>query len=124
MSYAFLSDEWLEAVARLREESGGGDGPDVTVDVTVTGGPDGDRELHLGRGGVGPGHVGAPTKLVLPYDTARQMFVEGDQQAAMQAFMAGRIKVEGDMTKLMQLQGSGGAAADPQLLERIKALTA
>ena len=33
------------------------------------------------------------------------MFIEGNQQAAMQAFMSGQIKVEGDMTKLMAMQG-------------------
>ena len=43
-------------------------------------------------------------------DTARQVFVSGDQQAGMQAFMAGKVRVQGDMTKLM-MQGSGGGNA-------------
>ena len=38
------------------------------------------------------------------YDTARQLFVYQDPTASMQAFMGGRIKVEGDITRLMMLQ--------------------
>ena len=51
--------------------------------------------------------------------------VEQDGQAAMQAFMGGRIKVQGDMTKLLVLQGQLGTP-DPVALEvagRIKAIT-
>ena len=40
------------------------------------------------------------------------MFVKGDQSAAMQAFMGGKIKVEGDMTKLMAMQSGGAGGAD------------
>jgi putative sterol carrier protein len=38
------------------------------------------------------------------YDTARQLFVDQDPTASMQAFMQGRIKVEGDITRLMMMQ--------------------
>ncbi|MDY7100848.1 MAG: SCP2 sterol-binding domain-containing protein [Actinomycetota bacterium] len=122
MTYAFLSDEWLDAVAAAQSELSSGDAPDVTLDLTVTGGPDGDRDLHISGGSFHAGNVDAPTKLIVPYDTARQMFVDGNQQAAMQAFMSGQIKVEGDMTTLMQMQGSGNA--DPALTARIQELTA
>jgi putative sterol carrier protein len=40
------------------------------------------------------------------YETARRLFVDFDSQAAMQAFMAGKVKVQGDMMKLLALQGS------------------
>jgi hypothetical protein len=40
------------------------------------------------------------------YETARKLFVEQDPTASMQAFMAGRIKVEGDITRLMVMQTS------------------
>jgi putative sterol carrier protein len=38
------------------------------------------------------------------FDTARKLFVEQDQAATMQAFMGGKIKVEGDMMKIMAMQ--------------------
>ena len=42
--------------------------------------------------------------LTTDYDTARKIFVEQDQAAGMQAFMAGKIKVQGDMMKMMAMQ--------------------
>ena len=38
------------------------------------------------------------------YATAHKIFVEQDQAAGMQAFMSGRIKVQGDMMKMMAMQ--------------------
>ena len=38
------------------------------------------------------------------YDTAKKIFVDQDQAAGMQAFMAGKIKVQGDMMKMMAMQ--------------------
>jgi putative sterol carrier protein len=54
------------------------------------------------------------------------MFIKGDQQAAMQAFMSGQIKVEGDMSKLMAMQSGGGApgGADAAALQaKLKEIT-
>jgi hypothetical protein len=45
-------------------------------------------------------------------DTAREVFVSGNQQAGMQAFMAGKVRVQGDMTKLMMAQAGGGGTPD------------
>jgi hypothetical protein len=126
MAHTFLSNGWLTEAGRLRAEIG--DDPftaDITINVTVTGGPEGDRELHFQGGQFVPGHVEAPTSLTVPFGIARQMFVEGDQQAAVQGFMSGQIKVQGDMGKLMQLQASG-AATSPQataLAEKLKSIT-
>ncbi|MBN2621822.1 MAG: hypothetical protein JXA83_00580 [Acidimicrobiales bacterium] len=117
MSHTFLSDDWFEAVEGLRDEA-----PEptpamkeLTLNIVVAGGPDGDREVHMAGGQFERGLVdGAPTKLTVPYDVARAMFIEGNQQAAMQAFMSGQIKVEGDMTKLMAMQAGGGAPTAEQ----------
>ncbi|MEY2477710.1 MAG: hypothetical protein QOG87_3025 [Actinomycetota bacterium] len=126
MPHQFLSDDWLAEVKKISDELGAGSssGPDITVNVVVTEGPEGDRELHLENGVFGTGLVdGAPTKLTLPYSVATDMFVSGNQQAAMQAFMAGQIKVEGDMTKLMAMQSQGGGS-NPELTKRLKEITA
>jgi hypothetical protein len=130
MNLTFLSDEWLTEAQKLRAELGDGDGgagSDLTINVTVTGGPEGDRELHLQGGQFAGGHVDdSPTSLTVPFEVARKMFLEGDQQAAMQAFMSGQIKVQGDMTKLMAMQGSSPAdtQAAAALAEKLKAITA
>jgi hypothetical protein len=111
MPHPFLSDPWLDEVQKLAAEAGSGVMPSaVELNMVVTGGPQGDRELHVADGAFGAGlREGAPTKLTLPYSVAKDMFINGNQQAAMQAFMSGQIKVDGDMTKLMAMQGGGGA---------------
>ena len=127
MPYTFLSDQWLEEVQKLAAEAPSGMMPDsVELNMVVTGGPEGDKELHVANGAFATGLLdSAPTKLTVPYQVAKDMFVKGDQSAAMQAFMSGQIKVEGDMTKLMAMQG--GAPADPSAAEalqkRIKEIT-
>ena len=124
MAYTFLSDEWLTEVQKLVDEAGGGSGfPDsITLNMVVTGGPEGDRELHVAGGKFQSGLTEAPTKLTVPFDVAKKMFVDGDQSAAMQAFMSGQIKVEGDMSKLMAMQGQGGG--DPALQQKLQEITA
>jgi len=48
------------------------------------------------------------------------MIVDNNPQAAMQAFMAGKIKLQGDMTKAMALQG---APTDPALTQKLQEIT-
>ena len=129
MPNPFLSDAWLDEVKAIAEESGGGGGmmpAGAELNMVITGGPEGDKELHVANGVSQTGLLDtAPTKLTVPYDVAKDMFINGNQQAAMQAFMSGKIKVEGDMTKLMAMQG--GANPDPAAAEalqkRIKEIT-
>ena len=41
----------------------------------------------------------------------------------MQAFMAGKVKVQGDMTKLMMAQQGGGPGGNEALSEAIQGIT-
>ena len=51
------------------------------------------------------GHIDpVDLKVSLDYDVARAILIEGNPQAGIQAFMSGKIKVEGDIAKLMALQ--------------------
>ena len=131
MPETFLSDKWFDEVDKIRAELGDPPAPagmaDLKLNIVVTGGPDGDREVSLNGGNFERGLTdGAATKLTIPYDVAKSMFIEGNQQAAMQAFMSGQIKVEGDMSKLMAMQaGAGQTTPEAQKLqERIAAVTA
>jgi hypothetical protein len=126
MPHQFLSDEWLAEVKKLADESGGAGAmpAGVQLNMVVTGGPQGDRELHVDNGVFAAGLLAdAPTKLTVPYTVARAMFIEGNQQAAMQAFMSGQIKVEGDMTKLMAMQGQSSGGGD-ELQKKLQEITA
>jgi putative sterol carrier protein len=112
----FLSDGWFDAAAAVIAEhaNDGPPAPNLVMNLEVE---DGDKttKFHMGsKDGVtmfGKEHTdGADLTLSTDIDTARQVFVSGDQQAGMQAFMAGKVRVQGDMTKLM-MQGSGGGNA-------------
>ena len=112
--YEFLSEEWLAQVRRLREEMPPPEGePPVTMKMNVvviqTPFDSGDMKGHVdtskGELLVEEGHLEAPDLTVtVEYDTAKAIFVEQDLAVAMQAFMAGKVKVQGDITKLMALQ--------------------
>jgi hypothetical protein len=128
MPHVFLSDDWFDAVEGLRDEmpEPPAAAKDLKINIVVSGGPDGDREVHMDGGRFERGLAdSAPTKVTVPFDVARSMFIDGNQQAAMQAFMSGQIKVEGDMTKLMAMQSAGGAPTAEQvaLQEKLKGLT-
>ena len=112
--YAFLSDEWLEAAKSIREEYAGKTAPPahaVQMNQIITEVPfgDGTIDAHMdtssGEMEMDIGHLEDPDLTVtLDYATAKAIFVDGNPQAGMQAFMAGKIKVQGDMTKLMAMQ--------------------
>ena len=51
------------------------------------------------------------------------MIVEGDQAAAMQAFMSGEVKVEGDMSALMGLMSTmAGGPLSPEDQQTVMAI--
>jgi hypothetical protein len=131
--YPFLSEEWVEEARRIRAEYADR-APKVSVPVRINqivkGAPfgSGTVESHLdtsaGEVDFEVGHLESPDlTMTIDYDTAKAIFVQGDSQAAMQAFMSGRIKVDGDMTKLIQLQSAGVVgSADPAAQELAKRL--
>jgi len=116
MSYLFLSDAWFDAVESLRDDTPAApeEVADFAVNMVVTGGPEGDRALHFAEGRFDRGLVdGAPTTVTVPHRVARSMLVDLDPEVAITAFMTGEIRVEGDLTKLMELQQSAGAMLAP-----------
>lgn len=125
----FLSEEWLVAAHEIYSAhagSGSANPVQVQVNLVVREAPfgDGTVQAHLDADGpeteIGAGHIeGAATTVTTDYATARAIFVEQDQTAAMQAFMGGKIQVSGDMTKLMMMMSQ---APDPSTYEIAQAL--
>ena len=114
MTHAFLSDEWMAAAKAVREKYAA-QATKVTISVKmnqiITDVPFGDGTLNVfldtssGDVVMDLGAMETPDLTVTTdYDTARKVFVDQDQAAGMQAFMAGKIKVQGDMMKMMALQ--------------------
>ncbi len=127
MPHPFLSDEWFSEVEKLRSEQPEppANVKDLKLNIVVTGGPDGDKEISMNGGQFEQGlQEGAPTKLTVPYDVAKAIFIEGNQQAGMQAFMSGQIKVEGDMSKLMAMQGGAPTPEQQAFQQKLRDVTA
>jgi putative sterol carrier protein len=67
----------------------------------------------------------ADATITTDYATAKLLFVDQDQAAGMQAFMAGKVMVQGDMMKLMAMQTAiPRNEATEKIAEEIKAATA
>ena len=133
--FPFLSDEWLTEARRIRQEHKAEPPPPdkaIKINQTILDVPFGSGTLqaHLDTSGgeleLELGHLDhADVNVTLEYPTAKAFLIEGNPAAVMQAFMAGKIKVEGDMGKLIALQAVA-AAPDPAAVEiarKIRAIT-
>jgi hypothetical protein len=132
-AFPFLSDEWTEQ-ARLLQAEFAGRAPQpplsVRMNLVVTDVPfgDGGRHAHLdttsGEVVIGIGHVDDPdVTITLEYETAKAIIVEQNQQVAMQAFMSGRIKIDGDMSKLLALQATPADPVHAEIAQRVRDFT-
>jgi SCP-2 sterol transfer family len=134
MPHPFLSDEWMAEAKAIRERYAG-QTTKVTqvlkINQVVTGAPfgDGTVESYLDTSS---GDVvmefgrleDADVTVTTDYDTAKALFVDQDAAAGMQAFMAGKITVQGDMMKLMAMQTAMPTdEASRQIAEEIKSIT-
>ncbi len=135
-SYPFLSDEWLGEARKIRAEYEGKTPPIahvVRMNLVVTAVPFSESDIHAhmdtssGELVLDVGHLEVQDlKVTVDYDTAKAILVEGNPQAGMQAYMAGKVRVEGDMAKLMALQ-TAPAASDSsaaELATRLRDITA
>ncbi|MPY95464.1 MAG: hypothetical protein GEV08_21130 [Acidimicrobiia bacterium] len=135
MTYEFMSPEWIAAAKAIGDEYTGRVAAvaiAVRVNQVITDAPGGRRiEAHLdtstGATVIDLGHLDEPdVTITTDYETAKALFVGQDPQAAMQAFLGGKVRVEGDMSKLMLLQAQR-LQVDPltaEAAERVRAITA
>ena len=133
MPHKFLSDEWMEEARKIRAEYAGKSSPPahaVRMNQIVTDVPFGDGTVnaHMDTSGgdveLDLGHLENPDLTVtLDYETAKAILVDQNPQAGMQAFMAGKIKVQGDMTKLMAMQSAPPDPAAQEVAKKIQEIT-
>jgi hypothetical protein len=127
--YAFLSDDWFVEVRRIQASHTDVVPPEVELrmNLVITETPfDGDKSMHMvtlgGQADWGEGHLGeVDVTLTLGYLTAKEIFVGGNPAAAIEAFLTGRIILQGDLTKLMAMQaaqpGAGALSLAAALLD-------
>ena len=116
MTYPFLSTTWMDAAKAIRSNYAG-QAPKITavirINQVITDVPFGDgtilayMDTSSGEMEVELGALENPDATVTTdWATARAIFGLNDQAAAMQAFMGGKIKVAGDMMKMMAMKTS------------------
>ncbi len=135
MSFQFLSPEWMEASKAIREKYAEGAAKVTTsirMNQVITDVPFGEGTINSyldtssGDVVMELGALDAPDlTLTTDYTTARAVFVLQDQAVGMQAFMSGKIKVTGDMMKMMAMQtGMPQDDAAKAVAAEIKEITA
>ena len=134
--HPFLSDEWIAEARKVRTDLGGTGQAvprSVRMNQVITEVPfgDGRMEAHIdttaGALDIELGHLENPdVTITLDYETAKAIFVDGTPEAGMQAFMAGRIRVQGDMAKLIAAMQQAAPPDDEarRAAQRIKDITA
>ena len=123
----WLSQEWLDESKKLAESQPERPGASARMQYVVTGGPDGDIKYYwvLENGKLQESQLGEmpdpEVTLTQSYEDAKKI-QEGELDANA-AFMQGRVKVTGNMAKLMSLLPLTNAPEYKALQEQIKGIT-
>jgi hypothetical protein len=129
MRFEFLSDEWFTKVDELIATAGSDlKIPEAMrtaqVNITVKTAK-GDAKLYLKDGLFQRGHESSfKTSLTLGEDIARKIFVDGDAAAGVQAFLEGKIQVDGDLAAVVAMQTVEPSESQMRLTRQIAAITA
>jgi putative sterol carrier protein len=107
----FLSDEWAQAFTEAMnasEDFKQAAGSQSSKVQNVVNAPDGEKHFYLklenGQVEVGTGDLAdSEATITQDYDTAVALFK--NELTGTAAYMSGKIKVQGDLMKLMQMQG-------------------
>lgn len=131
-THEFLSDSWIAEARKIRDRHAEAaskaipEGVSVRMNLVITEVPFGegviDAHIDSSSGGLtlDLGHIESPeVTLTVDYATSRALFVDQDVQAAMSAFMSGRIRVEGDISKLMALGSLAPSSATENDVEMV-----
>ena len=134
MPFPFLSSEWMDASREIRDRHTTETSKittSVRMNLEIGDVPFGDGSVDCyldtssGEVVLEYGKLEDPDlTMMTDYATARTILVEQDLVAGMQAFMAGKVRVQGDMMKMMALQTAMPSDdAAKQIAGEIRAIT-
>ena len=112
MAVKFLTEEWAQAMTDALNSSdefkSAASGQQTKLQQVVTDAPDGEAKYYFvldgGNAQVALGNIESPDATITQnYETA--VAINKTELNAQQAFMQGKLKISGNMMKLMQLQG-------------------
>lgn len=132
---AFLSDEWIAAAKKIQSEAT--DLPDAPVKVkmnldvyevpTEISAEEVPAHLDTSDGSLDldVGHMDDPEIAIrIDYTTAKAILVDGNSQAGVNAFMAGKVKLlSGDLAKLMSVAQGIEKVVDVDVAQKLKDIT-
>jgi putative sterol carrier protein len=123
----WLSQEWLDETRKMAEGQPERAGASARMQYVVTGGPDGDIDYYwvLENGKITESQLGklpdAEVTLTTAYPDALK--IQKGELDANAAFMQGKVKVTGNMAKVMALLPITNAPEYKQLQTEIAAIT-
>lgn len=122
----FLSDEWFDKVATLNSEAGELNLPpnlaNLKINVNITG--DETVSLYLDNGKFAKGLLSnAVSTINIDHQSLLDIIAGNDVNLAIEAFMMGKIRVDGDMSAVMNLQSAKPSPEQKLLYKRIKNMT-
>jgi putative sterol carrier protein len=113
MGVKFLSDEWARAVEdalNTNEAFKKSAGTQTAKVQQVVTGPDGEKKywfkLDSGNVSLGTGDLGDSPDATITQDYDTAVALAKNELTGTAAYMSGKLKVQGDLMKLMQLQGT------------------
>ena len=123
----WLSQEWLDETRKMADGQPERPGASAKMQYVVTGGPEGDVKYYwvLENGKLLESNLGemadAEVTMTQTYEDA--MKIQKGELDANAAFMQGRIKVTGNMAKLMSLMPLTNAPEYKELQKQIQEIT-
>jgi putative sterol carrier protein len=123
----WLTQEWLDETRKMAESQPERPGASARMQYVVTGAPDGDVKYYwvLESGKLLESKVGelpdAEVTMTQTYEDAQK--IQKGELDANAAFMQGRIKVQGNMAKLMALMPLTNAPEYKELQKQIQEIT-
>jgi hypothetical protein len=136
-THVFLTNSWIEAARAIREASEVDTSTphSVRMNLIIIETPDhpefeentfrGHMDTTSGELVMDTGHLEeSDLTVTVEYDVAKAIFVDQNPQAGMQAFMSGKVKVDGDITKMMAMQNTTPDPGAIEVANKIKDITA
>ena len=123
----YLTQEWLDETGKMADSQPERPGASARMQYVITGGPDGDIKYYwiLENGKILESKLGdlsdADFTMTLTYDDSVK--VQKGELDANAAFMQGRMKVTGNMGKLMTLMPLTNSPEYKALQEEIREIT-
>lgn len=122
----FLSQAWFDQVNELNAQAGDLNLPPNLASVILNASVTGEQgvNLYLKEGKIHQGNTpDAISSVVIDDATLSNIISTGDVNQAIEAFMMGKIRIDGDMTQVMALQSAKPSQEQKALFKQILAIT-